>query len=115
MADTYRLITRSDFDGLMCAVLLKQKGLISDEIDFVHPKDMQDGKVEVDDKTISANLPYVEGVHLCFDHHASEVTRVGEHDNQVIDPDAPARPASSTSTTAARRASGTSTKASWRP
>lgn len=89
MADTYRLITRSDFDGLMSAVLLKEKGLIGDEIEFVHPKDMQDGKVEVTDRDITANLPYVEGVHMCFDHHASEVTRVGEHDNQVIDPDAP--------------------------
>ena len=35
----FRLITRSDFDGLVCAVLLKELDLI-DDILFVHPKDM---------------------------------------------------------------------------
>jgi hypothetical protein len=42
----YRLVTRSDFDGLVCAVLLREIGLIN-EILFVHPKDMQDGKIEI--------------------------------------------------------------------
>jgi len=84
----FRLVTRSDFDGLVCAVLLKQLGLI-DEIKFVHPKDMQDGKVEISDNDITTNLPYVEGVHLAFDHHLSEAIRVGRHDNQIIDPAAP--------------------------
>jgi len=84
----YRLITRSDFDGLVCAVLLKEKGLL-DTILFVHPKDMQDGKIPVTDHDITTNLPYVEGVHLAFDHHRSETFRVGKHDNHVIDPDAP--------------------------
>lgn len=88
MADKYRLITRSDFDGLMSAVLLKELDMV-DTVEFVHPKDMQDGKVAVTDKDITANLPYVEGVHLAFDHHASEVTRVGEHTNFITDPDAP--------------------------
>lgn len=83
----YRLITRSDFDGLVCAVLLKELDLIDPaEILFVHPKDMQDGKIEVSDRDITTNLPYVEGVHLCFDHHASEVERVGgKRDNHIID------------------------------
>ena len=83
----YRLITRSDFDGLVCAVLLKELDLIDPkEILFVHPKDMQDGKIEVSDRDISTNLPYVEGIHLCFDHHASEVERVGgKRDNHIID------------------------------
>lgn len=86
----YRLITRSDFDGLVCAVLLKELDLIDPkEILFVHPKDMQDGKIEVSDRDISTNLPYVEGIHLCFDHHASEVERVGgKRDNHIIDPKA---------------------------
>ena len=88
MADKYRLITRSDFDGLMSAALLKDLNLI-DSIEFVHPKDMQDGKVAVSNKDITANLPYVEGVHLAFDHHASEVSRVGEHDNFITEPDSP--------------------------
>ncbi len=84
----YRLITRSDFDGLVCAVLLKHLDLI-DDITFVHPKDMQDGKIEVSKRDISTNLPYVEGVHLAFDHHLSETIRNGKRDNHIIDPKAP--------------------------
>jgi len=85
----YRLITRSDFDGLVCAVLLKHLALI-DEIKFVHPKDMQDGKVEVNDRDITTNLPFVPGVHLAFDHHLSETLRnPGERTNHVIHPEAP--------------------------
>ena len=76
-AKQYRLVTRSDFDGLVCAALLKQLGML-DDIKFVHPKDMQDGKVELSDRDITTNLPYVPGVHLAFDHHDSEATRVGE-------------------------------------
>lgn len=83
-----RLITRSDFDGLVCAVILKEMDLIED-IKFVHPKDMQDGKVEVSENDISTNLPYVEGIGLAFDHHLSETIRTGKHDNHIIDPDAP--------------------------
>ncbi|NVZ07901.1 exopolyphosphatase [Allochromatium humboldtianum] len=84
----FRLVTRSDFDGLVCAVLLKHLDLI-DDITFVHPKDMQDGKIAITDRDITTNLPYVEGVHLAFDHHLSETLRTGRHDNHVIDPDAP--------------------------
>jgi nanoRNase/pAp phosphatase (c-di-AMP/oligoRNAs hydrolase) len=85
----YRLITRSDFDGVVCAVLLKELDLI-DDILFVHPKDMQDGKVEVSDRDITTNLPYVEGVYLAFDHHLSETIRVQElRENHVIEPNSP--------------------------
>lgn len=85
----YRLITRSDMDGLVCGVLLKELDLI-DDITFAHPKDMQDGLIEVCNSDITTNLPYVEGVHLAFDHHASETKRVsGKHDNHIIDPNAP--------------------------
>src|SRR3954471_5276338 len=83
----HRLVTRSDFDGLVCGVLLTELDLI-DEIKFVHPKDMQDGKVPVTDRDITTNLPYVDGVHLAFDHHSSETLRVGQKDNHVIDPQA---------------------------
>jgi len=88
-ADTkYRLVTRSDFDGLVCAVLLKHLDML-DNILFVHPKDMQDGKVEITDKDITTNLPYVAGVHLSFDHHLSETIRNKEQrDNHIIDPHA---------------------------
>ncbi len=84
----FRLVTRSDFDGLVCAVLLKHLDLI-DDIKFVHPKDMQDGLVEIDGNDITTNLPYVDGVHLAFDHHLSETMRTGTHDNHVIEPEAP--------------------------
>ncbi len=69
-----RLLTRSDFDGLGCAVLLKEKGLL-DEIKYVHPKDVQDGKVPVTADDILANVPYVPGCGLWFDHHSSEEER----------------------------------------
>ncbi|MEO6598745.1 MAG: exopolyphosphatase [Polyangiaceae bacterium] len=89
MGAKYRLVTRSDFDGLVCAVLLKELGIL-DEIKFVHPKDMQDGKVEVTDRDITTNVPYVPGVHLAFDHHLSETTRVKDRpSNHIIDPNAP--------------------------
>lgn len=84
----YRLVTRSDFDGLVCAILLKHINLV-DGILFVHPKDMQDGKIEIGSNDISTNLPYVDGVHIAFDHHHSETLRNGKKDNHVIDPDAP--------------------------
>ena len=85
----YRLVTRSDFDGLVCAVLLKHLDLIEDIL-FVHPKDMQDGKIAIGPDDITTNLPYVAGAHLVFDHHLSETIRnTGERGNHVIHPDAP--------------------------
>ncbi len=84
----YRLITRSDMDGLVCAVLLTELNLIGD-IKFVHPKDMQDGKIQVTASDITTNLPYVPGVHMAFDHHLSETIRNEKHANHIIDPDAP--------------------------
>lgn len=89
MGEKYRLVTRSDFDGLACAVLLNELDII-DDILFVHPKDMQDGRIEISDRDITTNLPYVPGVHLAFDHHLSETIRnPGERDNHIIDPQAP--------------------------
>lgn len=85
----FRLVTRSDFDGLVCAVLLNELDLI-DEIKFVHPKDMQDGKIDITDRDITTNLPYVAGAHLAFDHHLSETLRnTGERPNHIIHADAP--------------------------
>ena len=106
--ERYRLVTRTDFDGLVCAALLRQMDIL-DDVKFVHPKDMQDGKVELGRNDITTNLPYHKGVHLAFDHHSSETVRVGMmHDNHVIGP-TPTRPrAWSTSTTAAPRSSPTS-------
>jgi nanoRNase/pAp phosphatase (c-di-AMP/oligoRNAs hydrolase) len=89
MADRYRLVTRSDFDGLVCAVLLRSLDLI-DDILFVHPKDVQDGAVAVGERDILTNLPYASGAHLVFDHHHSETLRnAGAATNHVIDAAAP--------------------------
>jgi nanoRNase/pAp phosphatase (c-di-AMP/oligoRNAs hydrolase) len=70
-----RLVTRSDFDGLVCAMLMKQVETI-DSIQFVHPKDLQDGSFAVTDQDILTNVPYVPGCGLWFDHHTSEIERV---------------------------------------
>ena len=88
--EKYRLVTRSDFDGLVCAVLLRELDLI-DDILFVHPKDMQDGKIEINERDITTNLPYVPGAHLVFDHHESEAVRnSGRRDfNHIIEVHAP--------------------------
>ena len=85
----YRLITRSDMDGLVCGILLKELDLI-DDVTFAHPKDMQDGLIDVGPGDITTNLPYVEGVYMAFDHHASETERVKDSPaNHIISPDAP--------------------------
>jgi nanoRNase/pAp phosphatase (c-di-AMP/oligoRNAs hydrolase) len=87
--EKYRLVTRSDFDGLVCAVLLKALDMI-DDIAFVHPKDVQDGLIEVTDHDILTNLPYAPDAFVVFDHHHSETLRAdGIAANHVIDPEAP--------------------------
>ncbi len=90
MADVkYRLVTRSDFDGLVCAVLLRDRNMV-DEIKFVHPKDVQDGTVLLASTDITTNLPYDPRVHLAFDHHHSETLRLETiPKNYVVDPQAP--------------------------
>ena len=75
----YRVVTRSDLDdGFVCGVLLRQLDLI-DDVKFVHDRD------------IVTNLPLVAGCHPAFDHHASEISRLGADvpANHVIDPSAP--------------------------
>ncbi len=74
-----RLITRSDFDGLVCAMLLKELDLI-DEIKFVHPKDVQDGKIDITGDDITTNLPFDPRCKLAFDHHESELLRVNSEE-----------------------------------
>src|SRR3954462_2834171 len=88
MPDRYRLVTRSEFDGLVCAALLKELDRLEDIL-FVHPKDMQDGKVEIGPRDITTNLPYVPSVGLAFDHHSYEALRVGETPhNHILSPTA---------------------------
>ena len=75
MEQKKRLVTRSDFDGLVCAMMLRELGII-EEIKFVHPKDVQDGKVELSENDITTNLPYDPRVSIAFDHHESEMDRL---------------------------------------
>ena len=85
-----RLVTRSDFDGLACAMMLKSLGLVND-IKFVHPKDVQDGKIELSKNDITTNLPYDPRVGLAFDHHESEIDRLKATETEgklIIDPKA---------------------------
>ena len=72
-----RLITRSDFDGLACGAILLYLGMI-DNWEFVHPKDIQDGLIHANDNDILANIPYIPGCKLWFDHHSSESERLGK-------------------------------------
>ena len=74
MEDKMRLVTRSDFDGLVCAMLFRELDVIGD-IKFVHPKDVQDGKVELSSNDITTNLPFDPRVGIAFDHHESELSR----------------------------------------
>ncbi|MBO4501153.1 MAG: exopolyphosphatase [Clostridia bacterium] len=85
-----RLVTRSDFDGLVCAMILRELDIIED-IKFVHPKDVQDGKVELSQNDITTNLPFDPRVGLAFDHHESEISRLdpsAAEGKLVIDPHA---------------------------
>ena len=74
MENKMRLVTRSDFDGLVCAMILRELDIIGD-IKFVHPKDVQDGKVDLSSNDITTNLPFDPRVGLAFDHHESELAR----------------------------------------
>ena len=90
MEQKKRLVTRSDFDGLACAMMLRELNLI-DDIKFVHPKDVQDGKIELSQNDITTNLPYDPRVGLAFDHHESEMDRLKARETGgklIIDPHA---------------------------
>ena len=88
MQDKFRLVTRSDFDGLIAALLLKELDLIND-IKFVHPKDVQDGLIDIQAGDIVTNLPYDKNAAYVFDHHISELARVGKRSNHFLNPNSP--------------------------
>ncbi len=89
LEDKFRLVTRSDFDGLVCAVLFRELDMVKD-IKLAHPKDVQDGTILLDSNDITANLPFDPRVQRAFDHHASEMIRLDKVPaNYVNDPKAP--------------------------
>jgi len=65
-----RLVTRADFDGIVCGSLITAVEPVDDTL-FVEPKFMQDGVVDIRAGDIIANLPYRPGCSLWFDHHVS--------------------------------------------
>jgi oligoribonuclease NrnB/cAMP/cGMP phosphodiesterase (DHH superfamily) len=88
-----RLLTRSDFDGLVCAAILKGLRIVN-EICYVHPKDVQDNKIKTTKNDVIANLPYVKGCKMWFDHHSSEIERLklkGKIDGAIEPLDSAAR------------------------
>lgn len=88
-----RLLTRSDFDGLVCAAILKELRIVN-EIYYVHPKDVQDNKIKTTKNDVIANLPYVKGCRMWFDHHSSEIERLklkGKIDGAIEPVDSAAR------------------------
>ena len=87
--EKYRLVTRADFDGVVAGGLLIELDMVGDDVLFAEPRDVQNGRVDIKEGDITTNLPYVDGVHLCFDHHLSETVRIGEQENHIIDPNAP--------------------------
>lgn len=85
----YRLLTRSDLDGLICAVLMRYMEIVNEIVLIDHPSAMQEGRVRVKHDDIITNLPYVSGAYLAFDHHVSETLRNKKDPSHIIDPDAP--------------------------
>ncbi|MFW6011159.1 MAG: exopolyphosphatase [Desulfosalsimonas sp.] len=85
----YRLLTRSDLDGLVCAVLMRYLELVDEIVLIDHPGVMQEGRFEVKGNDIITNLPYVPGAYLAFDHHVSETLRSRDNPGHIIEPDAP--------------------------
>ncbi len=86
--EKFRLITRADFDGVVCGALFRELDMIDDVL-FAEPWQMQQGRIQIGDRDISANLPFAPGVRQCFDHHVSEAGRVDARDEVVNDPSAP--------------------------
>lgn len=66
-----RIVTRPDFDGVVCAALLYETEPITEPTKWVEPNDMQKGAVQIFKGDIIANLPYNENCSLWFDHHYS--------------------------------------------
>lgn len=85
----FRLVARADFDGVVAGGLLIERDMINDEILFAEPREVQQGQINITGNDVTTNLPYVEGVHMCFDHHLSETVRVKKQRNHTIDPNAP--------------------------
>ena len=89
MKEGFRLVTRSDFDGLVCAILLSELNII-DRVQFVHFVDLQHNLFTITNEDFTANLPFDENAYMVFDHHISEALRNKDKpDNYILDHTAP--------------------------
>ena len=64
-----RIVTRPDFDGIVCAVLLYETESITEKTLWAEPNEIQKDHIEVCDGDILANLPYNNKCSMWFDHH----------------------------------------------
>ncbi|HSQ42898.1 MAG TPA: exopolyphosphatase [Fibrobacteraceae bacterium] len=83
LSGKYRLITRSDFDGLVCGMLLREAGWV-DSVLFTHPKNMQDGTQEVGNRDILVGLPYVHGCAMAFSLQDSDLVPPEAKENGIF-------------------------------
>ncbi len=84
MTEKKRLCTKSDIDGLVSGILLKEMNLI-DQIMFCHPRDIEKGIIEIGSGDITAGLPYKENAHLAFDYYAGPATADSDRPNLIVD------------------------------
>jgi len=71
-----RIVTRPDFDGVVCAVLLYEALDVNEPVLWAEPNDLQKGLVEIHDQDVIANLPFHENCRLWFDHHYTNRTNM---------------------------------------
>ncbi|MEN8223325.1 MAG: exopolyphosphatase [Acidobacteriota bacterium] len=64
-----RIVTRPDFDGIVCAALLMEVFEITEPVLWVEPVKINNKAVEIKEGDILANLPYDERCSFWFDHH----------------------------------------------
>jgi len=66
-----RIVTRPDFDGVVCAVLLADALGIGQPVHWVEPNDFSKGSADIRPGDIIANLPYHPDCDMWFDHHST--------------------------------------------
>ncbi len=64
-----RIVTRPDFDGVVCAVLLYEAESVTNPVKWVEPADIQKKRTTIRKGDILANLPFDNRCSLWFDHH----------------------------------------------
>jgi len=83
-----RVVTRPDFDGVVCAALLMDALQISPPVIWVQPSDMQHRRVDIQKGDVIANLPFHENCSLWFDHHYSNQPKTPVNGKFTIAPSA---------------------------